>query len=244
MRKQKPRSSESGSLNDEIDALEQEIANASTSASRVGLKKRLAQKKAILIRQERKAGQARREAERAAEAERIRKKKMQDCKCRMKTFIECTTYGISHILHYRKQFQTSKAKSNSGIYESHSAHHDSKNFMPHIRHSNIFNLHHINNHRCILDSSIISNKITKPTNGVYPGQYDQQQNYDQSFESTQKPNPVYGHGYGANKPREVDADNWSPGDWRNRSISHTNQVQGGVGSAPFANDYTWNKERY
>ena len=78
MRKQKPRSNESGSLNDEIDALEQEIANASESASRVGLKKRLAQKKAILIRQERKEGQARREAERAAEAERIRKKKMQD----------------------------------------------------------------------------------------------------------------------------------------------------------------------
>ena len=84
----------------------------------------------------------------------------------------------------------------------------------------------------------------QPTNGVYPGQYDQQQNYDQSFESTQKPNPVYGHGYGVNKPREVDADNWSPGDWRNQSMAHTNQVQGGVGSAPFANDYTWNKERY
>ena len=167
MRKQKPRSSESRSLNDEIDALEQEIANASTSASKVGLKKRLAQKKAILIRQERKEGQARREAERAAEAERIRKKKMQE--------LQMSNEDVHRMHDVRNQphsplsqaisdFQT---KSNSGIYESHSPHHDSKNFMPHIRHSNIFNLHHINNHRCILDSSIFSNKITTSQQMMY-----------------------------------------------------------------------------
>jgi hypothetical protein len=84
----------------------------------------------------------------------------------------------------------------------------------------------------------------RPTNDVHPGQYNPQQNYEQSFEPTQQRIPVYDNGYGPNKPREVDADNWSPGDWRNQSMAHTNQVQGGVGSAPFANDYTWNKERY
>ena len=71
------RSGGGGSLHDEIEALEIEIANATTAASKVGLKKRLAQKKAVLIRQERKAGQARREAERAAEAERRRKKQLE-----------------------------------------------------------------------------------------------------------------------------------------------------------------------
>ena len=48
-----------------------------------------------------------------------------------------------------------------------------------------------------------------------------------------------------NFQREVDADNWSPGDWRKMSASYNNQNQkGGVSSAPFANDYTWDKERY
>ena len=75
LRKQKPRSSESRSLNDEIDALEQEIANASTSASKVGLKKRLAQKKAILIRQERKAGQARQGSRKSCRSRKNKKEK-------------------------------------------------------------------------------------------------------------------------------------------------------------------------
>eukprot|EP00944_MAST-04C_sp_MAST-4C-sp1_P007500 g7500.t1 len=245
LRKQKPRSSESRSLNDEIDALEQEIANASTSASKVGLKKRLAQKKAILIRQERKAGQARREAERAAEAERIRKKKMQE--------LQMSNEDVHRVHDVRNQphsplsqaisdFQT---KSNSGIYESHSAPSRQQEFYaPHQTQQHFQPPPHQQPSMHSGQQYIQQQNYNQPTNGVYPGQYDQQQNYDQSFESTQKPNPVYGHGYGANKPREVDADNWSPGDWRNRSISHTNQVQGGVGSAPFANDYTWNKERY
>ena len=107
--------------------------------------------------------------------------------------------------HYRKQFQTSKLKATAAFMKAIQPHHDSKNFMPHIRHMQHFQPPPHQQPSMHSGQQYIQQQqnYNQPTNGVYPGQYDQQQNYDQSFESTQKPNPVYGHGYGANKPREL-----------------------------------------
>ena len=239
LRKQKSRANESGSLHDEIDALEREIANASTSASKVGLKKRLAQKKAILIRQERKAGQARREAERAAEADRIRKKKIQDLQ-----MLDEDAHNMHDVRHQQhsplsQAISDFHAKGNSNGYTNHPIAPNNQDFYPPQQRQQHFQpptYHEQPTHS--RQQYHQQHNYDQHTNGASPG------NYDEPFRYGQQPNPVYGHGHGPNKPREVDADNWSPGDWRNKSMSRTNQMQGGVGSAPFANDYTWNKERY
>ena len=80
-------------------------------------------------------------------------------------------------------FQT---KSNSGIYESHSApsrqqefyapHHTQQHFQPPPHQQPSMHSGQQYNQQ---------QNYNQPINSVYPGQYDQQQNYDQSSESTE-----------------------------------------------------------
>jgi hypothetical protein len=240
-KKSSSRMSGGRSLNDEIEALELEIANATTAASKVGLKKRLAQKKAILIRQERKAGQARREAERAAEAERLRKKQLAKLAEDNGKFEQLLNGGnVSPLSHAVANFPVGNNNNNMMQQQQYQ-----QGFAP-------------QQYQQQFQPPIQQQQYRDQQQQFQPPyqqqQYrDQQQQYhrhdQQQFQQYQQQYNQLPMNYNQQsnnfQQREVDADNWSPGDWRKMSSCHQNQIQkGGVSSAPFANDYTWNKDRY
>ena len=247
------RSGGGGSLHDEIEALEIEIANATTAASKVGLKKRLAQKKAVLIRQERKAGQARREAERAAEAERRRKKQLEK--------LQLESDDGNNMMNNEQVSPLSRAVANHDSMmqqqqynlppQKYQQGYAPQQFQQQLQPPPQYQYNQEQQQQYQYGKQQdYGQQQQQQYGGSCNQQYNQPQPYSQQQQQEYAQSPYYQQQQGGNNnnnnfQREVDADNWSPGDWRKMSASYNNQNQkGGVSSAPFANDYTWDKERY
>ena len=252
-----------GGIYGEIEDLEGQIANTNSAATKVGLKKRLAQKKAVLVRQERKANQAAREAQRAAEDQRKRQAKV-DAQKEFEQSLgqdsgthhpgsplgravrdfehnggmydplrqgqgQAQGYQQNHPAQQQQQFDHQRAGYNQNFEYSHGQQqHGQPQYAQHGQQQ--YNQQSGNSH---LPSSY----------GHAPAPQQMHQNYQNSrnYAKNTLDSQQGGQMSSSGTPRkEIDAQNWSPATPRIRE----REKIGGVQSAPFANDYTWDKERW
>ena len=226
-----------GGIYGDIEALEEKIRNANSAATKGGLKKQLAQKKAILVRQERQAKQAEREAQRAHEAEKKRQASLAAQQAQEEERY-ANASPDSPLARAMASFS-----SGHGVYGNASESEQMR--QPPV----LFDDQNMNCNRIPYDGGFAD----KPY-GLQ--EHDQRANGGRSVTVTDTqpyvkgPSAPFAHGasmpYGSPQRsesiREIDPQNWSP---ELQLQAHQRRDQrGGVSSAPFANDYTWNQERY